>query len=441
MCNWNPSLRIILCLISFSLFSGHAHAIKWTKLKSNKESALLLDKKSVSEKKGLKKAWLKITYKKTQQNSIEPDKKYNLSKVLWYFNCNEQQSATSQVAQYMDKEMVYSAGIDVDKAEFIDPVPETDVDIAMRYVCAYDPEKEKAQIEKAAADKKAKAAAKLKAAEDAKKAEQVAFEEAEKAHAEKLAAEEAELAKQDEEEEEENNHGKHKKKKHKKKKGGKWSYDGSTGPEHWGSLKSRFRTCKTGLNQSPINIEKSYKARLSRIKSIRKFPAKDVMHNGHTIQLNFGFGNMMVLDEAPYQLKELHFRAPSEHTIKGTNFPLEAQFIHADAEGRKVIVSALFKEGKANKFIERIWMQLPRKEGRKKKLNSRIRPKDLMPIKQNYFRYNGSVTTPPCEEGVNWVVFKTPLSISTEQLLKFEKVFKKPNNRSPQPLNARVVLE
>lgn len=433
-------LRFLIVLIGFSLFSTTAHAIKWTKLKSNKDETLLIDKESIAVQRNLKKAWLKITYTKPQKNAVEPDKTYNLSKVLWYFNCAEQKFATSQVAQYMGKEMVYSAGIDVNKAEFIDPFPETDVDVAMRFTCAYDRATEEAKIAEAIAAKKAAEEAKKKAAEDKIIAEKLAFEAEEKEYAEMKAAEEEALAKANAEEGEgEGDHDKSKKSSHKK---GKWSYAGDTGPEHWAELKEEFNTCKTGVNQSPIDISTTFKAKLDKIKNIRKYPATHILNNGHAIQANFGFGNMMVLDGAPYQMKSVTFHTPSEHTLKGDSYPMEAQFMHVDAKGRTVIVSVLFKEGKANKDLAKLWLQLSKRKSRKgKKLNTRISPKDLMPTKPDYYRYNGSMTTPPCTEGINWLVFKTALSASTEQIEKLEKVLKHSNNRPVQPLNARVVLE
>lgn len=437
-------LRLFILLISFSLFSTTAHAIKWTKLKSNKDETLLIDKESIAVQNNLKKAWLKITYTKAQKNAVEPDKKYNLSKVLWYFNCAEQKSATSQVAQYMGKEMVYSAGIDVKKAEFIDPVPETDVDVAMRFTCAYDRATEEAKIADAKAAKKAAAAAKKKAAEDKILAEKLAFEAEEKEHAEMKAAEEAALAKAAEEEEEA--HGKGKKdshnKKEKKKKKGKWSYKSDTGPKHWAELKEEFKTCGTGVNQSPVDIKPTIKAKLGKIRNIRKYPATHILNNGHAIQANFGFGNMMVLDSAPYQLKSVSFHTPSEHTINGEAYPIEAQFLHADSKGVTTMISVMFKEGKANPALSKLWLQLSKRKSKKgKKLNTRVLAKDLMPTKPAYYRYNGSLTTPPCTEGIKWLVFKTTLSASTAQIEKLEKVLKQPNNRPVQPLNGRVVLE
>ena len=116
-------------------FAGQSHAANWVKLSENGTSKLLIDKQSILEKDQLTRAWVKVEYKKAQINSESADKTYNLSKLLWYFDCPAQKSATTQVFQYMNAETVFSAGIDVKAAEFIEPVPETDLDRAMRYVC------------------------------------------------------------------------------------------------------------------------------------------------------------------------------------------------------------------------------------------------------------------------------------------------------------------
>lgn len=434
-------IQLFACLVSLCLFAGQAHAVKWTKLKSTKNSTLMLDKASVALKDGLKKAWLKIEYNKPQANAGDTGKQYNLSKVLWYFKCDEQKSATSQVAQFLDAEMVYSAGIDVKKAEFIDPVPETDVDVAMRFVCHYDPEKEKADAAARIAKQKADAAAKKKKEEEAALAKKLAFEKAEKERLEKEAELEKKMAALAEEEGGGKNKHKKKSKKKKGKGGGEWSYEKETGPDEWGFLKYKYASCKIGKNQSPINIDKTIKAKLKRIKNIRKLPGKEIENTGQGIQINFDFGNMMVLDEAPYQMKHVAFHTPAEHSINGESFPLEAQFFHTDNEGNKTIVSVLFREGKPNKALAKIWLQLPRKKGQKKRLNKRVRAKELMPSNPSYYRYTGSLTTPPCTEGVKWVVFKTPLTASTAQIEQLERALPHLNNRPLQSQFGRVVLE
>ncbi len=433
------------------LFSSHANALQWAKLKSNKTRTLLVDKASISEQETMRKAWLKIVYNKPQKNRQEPDKQYNLSKVLWYFKCSEQKSATSQVAQYLDKELVYSAGIDIKKTIFIDPVPETDVDIAMRFVCAYDRQKEAEMLAKQAADRKAKAEAERKAEEEKKKAEEAkkksledqkkAEEEAKKkAKEEKNNAEEAALTKDD--------HGKKKKSKqlsffdkYKKKRGAKWKYRGRRGPKNWGNISEEYAICGIGRNQSPIDIRKTLDAKLEEIKSVRKFPATTIENTGNTIEVTFEKGNMLIIDNRPYHLKTLQFHQPSEHTIKGKPLDLEAQFIHEHKNGDTTIVAVLYKKGKENIKLNKLWAELPTRKKRPQPLSKEVTPKEIIPHDNAYYRVNGSLTTPPCTEGVKWVIKKEIQTVSEAQLEAFKKVLRKYNVRPTQKLYGRVVLE
>ena len=122
---------LILCLS----ITNNSQAAQWVKLSDDSIEKLTLDKQSILKQDQLKRAWVKIEYKSLQKNPETIDKQYNLSKLLWFFDCSAQKSATSQVFQYLNNELIYSTAIDSKKAEFIEPVPETDVDIAMRYVC------------------------------------------------------------------------------------------------------------------------------------------------------------------------------------------------------------------------------------------------------------------------------------------------------------------
>jgi carbonic anhydrase len=390
-------------------------------LSENSTSKLMLDKQSVLQQDLLKKAWVKIEYKIPQKNLESLGKEYNLSKLLWFFDCTTQKSATSQVFQYLDNELVYSAGIDPKSAEFIEPVPESDVDIAMRSVC---------QISKPAATAPVKATerklAEIKPVAETP-AEPVAKAETEtkletRPEAARTKDDKSKLAKAD-------SHKPH------------WEYEGKAGPENWGKLSPEFATCDVGRNQSPINIEDTMRASLKPIRGIQKFPAKEIFNNGHTVQVNFKTGNMLVLDSAPYQMKQVHFHAPSENTINGKSYPLEAHFVHADAKGNLTVIGVMFKEGKANIGLTKLWPQMPDKESKPIALNTRVTPSEMIPENRAYYRFSGSLTTPPCSEGVRWLLMKTPMTASKEQIEAFERAVHHSNNRPVQALNGRVVVE
>ena len=222
-----------------------------------------------------------------------------------------------------------------------------------------------------------------------------------------------------------------------------WGYSGHGGPEHWGELSSDYQMCMLGKNQSPIDIrtKKAYKTHLKPIKIHYATGTKDVVDNGHTEQVDIAPGSYIVVDGIKFELKQFHFHTPSENRINGKSFPLEAHFVHADEHGNLAVLALMFKYGKANKILEKIWNTMPEKEGKKALTMSAKDVKHLLPQKKDYYRYNGSLTTPPCSEGVRWLVLKHPVTVSKAQVEKFAKIMGHHNNRPVQPLNARVILK
>jgi carbonic anhydrase len=418
--------KIIFLLCCFA-FSANSHALTWVRLNENSTSKLMLDKQSIQQQNALKKAWVKIEYSAPQQNPDTLGVEYNHAKLLWFFDCATQKSATSQVFQYLDKALVFSAGVEAKNAEFIEPVPESDVDIAMRYVCHAD------KPVAAVVDKAAKPVTQKADAKDAEIKPDAEVPVAPTAKAE--AAPEAVKTKDEKTKDDKSKHAKadaHKP---------HWTYSGKEGPEHWGKLSPEFATCDIGRNQSPINIDETMRASPKPIRGIQKFPAKEIFNNGHTVQVNFKTGNMLVLDSAPYQMKQVHFHAPSENTIKGKSYPLEAHFVHADAKGNLAVIGVMFNEGKANAGLTKLWPQMSDKESKPVALKTRVTPAEMMPENRAYYRFSGSLTTPPCSEGVRWILLKTPMTASKEQIEAFEKAVHHQNNRPVQPLNGRVVVE
>jgi len=148
-----------------------------------------------------------------------------------------------------------------------------------------------------------------------------------------------------------------------------------------------------------------------------------------------------VLDNSAYQMKQVHFHAPSENKIYGKSYPLEAHFVHADAKGNLTVIGVMFKEGGANVGLEKLWTQMPSMVSDAVVLKVRVIPSELMPVNRSYYRFSGSLTTPPCSEGIRWILLKTPITASKEQLEAIEKALRHHNNRPVQALNGRVVLE
>lgn len=222
-----------------------------------------------------------------------------------------------------------------------------------------------------------------------------------------------------------------------------WGYEGAEGAEHWGKLSADFATCETGHNQSPINIEGAVDANLASIKfKYNMLSAGDIINNGHTVQVNMWSGGEITLDSEKFVLKQFHFHTPSENTISGKSFPLEAHFVHLNKDNQIAVVAVMFEPGEDDELIAALWKKIPLKAGDSHKLD----PKALKSLEfeadvKSYYRFNGSLTTPPCSEGVRWIVMKARRHVSQAQVLKFQEALPSANNRPVQVLNARVIVE
>ncbi len=218
----------------------------------------------------------------------------------------------------------------------------------------------------------------------------------------------------------------------------KWSYEGAGAAEHWGDLKPEYGVCSTGTQQSPIDLQPMYSAKMIAPATSWNSFSPIVVNNGHTIQVNVPEGSSMELEGKSFKLLQFHFHHGSEHTIAGKQYPLEVHFVHQAADGGLAVLGVFFEEGAQNETLAKIWNDAPAVKG---EIQSQavIDPSKLLPIDQSRFRYEGSLTTPPCSEVVNWVVFKQPLTASAQQIEAFAKIFAI-NYRPVQPLNRRFIL-
>ena len=217
-----------------------------------------------------------------------------------------------------------------------------------------------------------------------------------------------------------------------------WSYSGTTDPRHWGELQQGFATCKIGKEQSPIDIRDAKKGDLPAIGFAYKPGPAEIVNNGHTIQVNPAAGGTLTLASGEYELVQLHFHAPGEERIKGKAYPLGAHLVHRDEEGKLAVVGILFKVGKENPVLARIFEAMPTQPGSKAVLPGDLNVADLLPASRGYYAFTGSLTTPPCSEGVRWQILRQPLELSKAQLAAFRKIY--PMNARPvQPLNGRRV--
>ena len=219
-----------------------------------------------------------------------------------------------------------------------------------------------------------------------------------------------------------------------------WAYDGETSPAKWGELKPEFHTCKDGVNQSPINLTGFIDGDLKDIKYDYKTGSTDIVNNGHTVQVNIASGSSIEVDGIKFELKQFHFHTPSENNINGKSFPLEAHFVHASKDGELAVVALMFKDGEANDMLAKLWNKMPMKAGDKNTLKIE-EVTSILPKGRDYYRFNGSLTTPPCTEGVRWIVLEEAVTLSKEQKETFAKVMGHANNRPIQSTNARVIIK
>lgn len=220
-----------------------------------------------------------------------------------------------------------------------------------------------------------------------------------------------------------------------------WSYEGDTGPAHWGELSPDFKTCQLGLQQTPIDLANAVKSNSpGKVELDYRSTPLRILNNGHTIQVNAEPGSACILDGKRYELLQFHFHHPSEHLLSGKPFDLECHLVHRAASGGLAVLGVFVKPGAANPALQPIWDAMPDHEGAERNLGGAYNPAALVPIKSAYFRYLGSLTTPPCSEGLIWTVFKDPIAASPEQIRRFAALF--PNNARPvQSRNGRPLIE
>ncbi|MFA3779572.1 carbonic anhydrase [Yersinia sp. 1652 StPb PI] len=220
-----------------------------------------------------------------------------------------------------------------------------------------------------------------------------------------------------------------------------WGYEGQEDPAHWGKLSPDFSLCETGKNQSPVNIHGALKTHHSQLELAFQPGKQQIVNNGHTIQVNVSTGNTLKLDGDTFTLQQFHFHTPSENEIDGKQFPLEAHFVYKDKDGALAVLALMFQQGDANPQLAQAWQQMPTAIDQMAILNKPLDIKALLPKKFDFYRFSGSLTTPPCSEGVSWMVLEQPASASAEQINQFRSVVHHTNNRPVQPLNGRVIID
>lgn len=220
-----------------------------------------------------------------------------------------------------------------------------------------------------------------------------------------------------------------------------WSYQGPGAPERWGDLSEEWFFCKQGKYQSPIDISDPVVSNLPPLALSFATLAGSITNNGHTLQITVEQGNSVMLDKQRWELKQFHFHMPSEHHINGQRFALEIHFVHSNDRQEWLVVAVMLVAGQANPALQALIQALPPRQNQPQALPHRLSLTALFPLSKRYYRFSGSLTTPPCTEGVRWLVMKQPVEASPTQLARFAQALGKANNRPLQPLHGRQIVE
>lgn len=227
-----------------------------------------------------------------------------------------------------------------------------------------------------------------------------------------------------------------------------WGYTGAEAPEFWADLSPEFALCGSGSEQSPIDLTNAVTiedAGLERrigtevLTVEQRARVMDLVDNGHTIQITNDVSMALDMDGVHYEMVQFHFHSPSEHTVDGEHAQLEVHLVHKSAEGELAVVGILVEEGEHDSLWDPIIASLPDGPGDTRHVEDLdLDMNELRPLPRHYFRYRGSLTTPPCSEGVQWIVMAEKRQISPDQMAAMVS-YLHDNNRPVQPLNDRQI--
>ena len=215
-----------------------------------------------------------------------------------------------------------------------------------------------------------------------------------------------------------------------------WSYEGPTGPANWADLSPSFRTCGEGSRQSPIDLSDAKERRAPRIRTAYTPSAVGLEHNGETVELRSDLAQTLYVGGKAYSLVQMHFHSPAEHSVERRIGPLELHFVHQAADGERAVLGALLRRGRHNAEFRLVRRALPRSAGQAARVDVPVDLEGLLPASRRAYRYAGSLTTPPCSEGIRWMVLEDPLRLSRRQIGAVREIVEG-NARPVQPRNGR----
>ena len=227
-----------------------------------------------------------------------------------------------------------------------------------------------------------------------------------------------------------------------------WGYDSHDGPQHWGEMSAEWALCTEGKQQSPIDLSDAQAYEIppavfdlpsaQMVEVLNQNEVIQALDNGHTIQINARTAETLTIGDKSYELLQFHFHAPSEHTLYGEHLPMEAHFVHQADDGELAVTGVLIAEGEKNPGVQPLWKHLHDEVGTPMAVQMPINFADAIfpETRSGVFHYQGSLTTPPCSEGVQWYIRQEPTEMSAEQIAEFQNIYMG-NNRPVQPLGDR----
>ena len=219
-----------------------------------------------------------------------------------------------------------------------------------------------------------------------------------------------------------------------------WSYEGDSGPANWSKINVDWAKCGNGSRQSPIDIRDGMKVELEQISFDYHPSSFNVVDNGHTVQVGVSGGNYITVQNRMFELQQFHFHRPSEERINGKAFEMVVHLVHRDAEGRLAVLALLLERGAPQATIQTVWNNLPLEKLETMQPTILLDPAEMLPARRDYYTYMGSMTSPPCSEGVLWLVMKQPVQASPAQMALFSRLY--PLNARPvQPASGRIIKE
>lgn len=219
-----------------------------------------------------------------------------------------------------------------------------------------------------------------------------------------------------------------------------WGYEGETGPANWGTLSPDYAACGEGQEQSPVDIPVDAPTNTAGLKVNYEPSALTIVNNGHSVQVNYDPGSTIEVGGTSYALSQFHLHSLSEHTFAGDHTPMELHLVHKDANGRIAVIGVMLVEGSENPAYATVLANMPADEGEPETVAGvTVAAEALLPADRSYYRYNGSLTTPPCTEGVSWFVMAKPVELSASQIEAFQALYSD-NYRPVQPMNGRKFL-